>query len=436
MQLTADIMHPQRFALTNELHARPFQPLEAPGRILHIAFKQPLNAAERDKQADVEHLIAFLDRHGGPHPAEDAGHYTHDFGRFLLKWEQHTEFVSYTLYTNEPADELFAHRLGDLLDQAWVAEAPGKVISAIEIELVTTEGEEAALSLINNRLARKFNSEGLAVSHILDNAGMALGDFRIHEGGFIRFAIVVHRETGRRRIGRAVQRLLEIETYKTLSLLALPIARKTAARLNQIELELTDLVAKVSSADGTDAAEILTRLSALSAEIEALSASAAFRFGAAGAYAKIVHDRIEMLREERVAGRQLFREFMLRRFEPAMQTCHSARGRLEALSTRASRIAELLRTRVDVEMEAQNQKLLRSMDQRAGMQLRLQHTVESISVVAISYYAVSLAAYILAPFAPSVGLTKPMLTALIAVPIIACTWVLSRMVRKKLEKDD
>ncbi|MEM7177274.1 MAG: DUF3422 domain-containing protein [Pseudomonadota bacterium] len=436
MQLTPDIMHPRRHALTNELHARPFQPFEAPGRIMHLAFKEPVNAAERDRQGDVDHLKAFLDRNGGPHPGSEAGHYIHDFGRFRMKWEQHAEFVSYTFYTNEEAEGLFGHKLSGLIEQSWMETAPGRVISAIEIELIRAEDEAAALSLLDTRLKGKFSAEVIAASRILDGGGIALGDFRIHEAGFSRFAIIVHAEVGTRRIGRAVQRLLEIETYKALSLLALPIARKTAARLNEIELDLTELVAHVSSADGPAATDILDKLSALSAEIEALSASAAFRFGAAEAYSKIVNDRIATLRETRIEGRQLFWEFMLRRYDPAMQTCISARRRLEELATRASRIAELLRTRVDVDMEAQNQKLLRSMDRRAELQLRLQHTVESVSVVAISYYAVNLGAYLLAPFAGALGVTKAVLTALIAVPVILGAWALSRMVRKRLAREE
>ncbi|MEM8792016.1 MAG: DUF3422 domain-containing protein [Pseudomonadota bacterium] len=431
MQLTPDMMHPRRYPLTHELHARPFQPYDAPGRILFLAFKEPVNAAERDRDLDLAHLIAFIDRHGGPHPSANATHYTHDFGRFRLKWEQHTEFVTYMLYSPIAEEELFQHTLGALMEPDWVAAAPGKIISAIEIELLEADGPDGASELIETGLLKYFNIDGLAIAAVLDTGAIALSDFRIHEGGFTRFALVVHTPRGPRRIGRTVQRLIEIETYKTLALLALPIARDTSRRLNQIELELTDLVARVSEAEGNEAADILTSLSALSAEIETLSAFAAFRFGAGGAYEKIVRDRIEMLRESRVEGRQMFREFMLRRFEPAMETCHAAESRLEALSARASRIGELLRTRVDVEVQAQNQQLLRSMDTRAGLQLRLQRTVEGLSFVAISYYAVSLAAYLLTPLAAPLRVEKTTFIALIAVPIIVAIWLGARVVRKR-----
>jgi uncharacterized membrane-anchored protein len=217
-------------------------------------------------------------------------------------------------------------------------------------------------------------------------------------------------------------------------MLALPVARRTAARLNEIERALAGLIAEVAS-DKAKAQEsaILASLTGLSAEIEKLAAQSAFRFGAGSAYDAIVRERIEMLGEERIAGRQQFREFMLRRFDPAMRTVQAAERRLAEMAVRASRVAELLRTRVNVALEAQNQRLLASMDARAGMQLRLQQTVEGLSVVAISYYAVGLARYLLAPVAGAAGVGKDTLTALLVVPVIGAVWWFVRRIRRRIE---
>jgi uncharacterized membrane-anchored protein len=428
--------HPQRLALTNELHARPFQPMQAPGRCLHLALKPPANAAERDLAADRDHLIALLDRHGAAHPAPDASHHTTELGRVRLKWEQHTEFVSYTLYEDAPADTLFAPTLMQHLPDDWLAEAPGKVIAAIELELLQATDADAAMGLLRQRLAREFHSESSAAGWVLEGNALVMGDFRIHEGGFSRFVFVLCGDAGSRRIGRVCHRLLEIEVYRSLAMLALPIARRTAARLNEIERELGELIAEVAS-DERKAQEsaILASLTQLSAEIEKLAAESAFRFGAGRAYDAIVRERIEMLDEERVAGRQQFREFMLRRFDPAMRTVQAAERRLGELAVRASRVAELLRTRVNVAVEAQNQRLLASMDARAGMQLRLQQTVEGLSVVAISYYAVGLAVYLLAPLAGAAGVEKEILTALVAIPVIGGVWWFVRRIRRRIDRD-
>ena len=424
--------HPLRYPLTNELHARPFAALAVPSRAVFLAIMPEEAAAERDPAADRAHLTAFIDRHGGAHPAPDASHHSADFGRFRLKWERHTEFVSYTLYEEGPAEALFQAALTRKFPEEWLAAAPGVVIAAIQVEVIATENLERAEAVLDQRLRPELSGESLTCARVLDGNALALGDFRIHEGGFTRFAVIVHGAAGPRRIGRIVQRLIEIETYRTLAMLALPLARETGRRLNEIERALTGLTGRVGAADGARAEqEVLRQLTGLSAEIEALSAAAAFRFGAGGAYEAIVQQRIEMIREERLVGKQMFAEFMARRFDPAMRTCHATERRLSELATRASRIAELLRTRVNVAVEAQNQELLESMNRRAALQLRLQQMVEGLSVVAISYYAVSLAGYLLAPLAKAAEVDKGALTAAAVIPVVGLVWwSIRRMCRR------
>lgn len=430
--------HPQRVALIHELHARPFQPMAAPGRVLLVAVKQPDGAADRDPAEDRAHLEALLDLHGAAHPAPGAGHHNIDLGPVILKWERHTEFVSYTLYQQGIGPRAFETDLLDHLPQDWLETAPGRILAAVQVDITIAPDQDAAVEALSGWFATSFVSESLATGWVLDGKALIAGDFRVHPQGLTRFGIVIAGQVGERRIGRICQRLLEIEVYRSLAMLALPIARQTMGRLTEIERALGRLIAEVSrsrndSAEMTGDAALLSELTGLSTEIEAMAAAAAFRFGAGAAYESIVHERIEMLHEERVAGRQQFREFMLRRFNPAMRTMHAADRRLRDLSARASRAAELLRTRVNVVLEAQNQRLLESMDRRAALQLRLQATVEGLSVVAISYYAVSLAGYALAPFGDTFGIDKTVLTALVTVPVIVGVWWMISRRRKRLE---
>lgn len=425
--------HPLRRSLTNELHARPAPALQAPGRVVFLAVQPAEGAADRDPEADRAHLIDLVDRHGGAHPAPDAGQHLAEFGRLRLKWERHTEFVSYTLYEEGPADALFGAGLARQFPEDWLARAPGKVIAAIEVEVLRADDLAAAEAFLARELMRVLARDSLACARVIDGNALAAGDFRIHADGFTRFAVIVHGPAGPRRIGRVVQRLIEIESYRTLAMLALPLARDTAGRLNEIERELSALVAQSARGrDGPPDSEVLARLTELSAEIEALAAASAFRFGAGGAYEAIVGERIAMLREQRLEGRQLFSEFMSRRFSQAMRTCHAAERRLRDLAERASRTAELLRTRVSVAVEAQNQELLASMNRRAAMQLRLQETVEGLSAVAISYYAVSLVSYLLAPLAEAGGIGKTVLTAAVVLPVVALVWLSLRRIRRRI----
>jgi uncharacterized membrane-anchored protein len=422
--------YPDRFALANELHARPFPELTAPCRALHLAIKEEGDAAGRDRERDRAHLAALLDRYGAPHPPPGASHYSGTLGRGFLKWEMHTEFVTYTLFLEGVASPAFSGEIADLLPPDWLAATPGRVVTSCLVRIARVE-PEAVERLIEREFPRWFVLESLAVARVVDDEAVIAGDFRIDGHGHGRFAVLASPAIGQRRLGRIVQRVLEIETYKAMALLTLPTARAVAAAVARLDRELAEVVARMAAEAG-DEPETLDRLLKIAAEIEHLASTSAFRFGAAGAYEAIVNQRIQVLREQRIGGRQLFAEFMMRRFEPAMRTCRSAEERLSELSARAERAADLLRTRVDVANQAQNVEVLKAMNKRAAMQLRLQETVEGLSVVAISYYAVSLAAGMLAPFAGPVGLDKTYIAALVTIPVVLVVWILVRRIRQRL----
>lgn len=423
--------HPQRYPMTNELHARPFPAIMAPCQAIHLAFK-PADDRDMTPEEQHAHLIALIDRFGAPRPAEGAAHYYGEVGRIRLKWERHTEFVSYTLFEDGPADIPFSLPVERLAPADWLAAAPGALIAAIRVHVESVDGPEAADQALMQRLQRHFVAESIAGAHVGEGQATVFGDFRIHEDGFTRFAVLAGPTAGPRRLGRIVQRLVEIETYRVLSMLALPIARRVSKELNVVEAALSALISEIAEG-GVDDHDTLSSLTRLSAAIEALEAETAYRFAASRAYAALVEQRIEVLKERRAADRQLMVEFMARRYKPAMRTCEAASLRLNDLAGRAARAATLLSTRVGVAVERQNQELLGSMNRRAELQLRLQRTVEGLSVVAISYYAVSLAAYVLAPLASAAGVDKTTATAVAAPVVVAAVWLFLRRLRRELE---
>ncbi|MBL4766684.1 MAG: DUF3422 domain-containing protein [Rhodobacteraceae bacterium] len=416
--------HPLRYKLANELHARPFPTMTPPCSVMFIAIKRPNEAVSRDRVADVAHLIDLLDRHGAAHPQPGATHYSGQIGRHVLKWEQHTEFVTYTAYRPGLSIRAFDPGDVDVFPQDWLAAAPGQRITSALTRVMRQDGD------VSEDLEDWFVPESLAVSNVLDGAAQMAGDFRIDPAGHMRFAVFVGPETGDRRVGRIVQRLCEIETYKTMSMLGFARVQEVSGQVGALDSALTQLMGKMTGSD-TPPDEMLHHLLKISAELETLVARTSFRFEATRAYSAIVNQRITVLRETHFQGRQTFAEFMLRRYEPAMRTVEASERRLQALANRALRAGDLLRTRVDVDRSAQNQALMVSMDRRADMALRLQQTVEGLSVVAISYYAVSLAGYALYPFAEALGLSKGMLNAAVTLPVAAIVWMLVRRIRRK-----
>lgn len=417
--------HPQRYSLANELHARPFPSLETPCQAAFLAIKQPRDAATRDREADRAHLIALLDRFGAQHPQPGATHWFGNLGRHKLKWENHTEFVTYTVFTQGLSERPFDPASFDVFPEDWLAEAPGVRLTSAVLRI---EQQNEPHESIVRRLYDWFVPESLACSTVLDESAVIATDFRIDPAGHMRFALFVRPDTGSRRVGRIVQRLTEIETYKTMSMLGFPRAKELSQRMGAIDTQLSSLMADMT-AGKRKAEDTLSGLLQISAELENMLAQASFRFSATAAYETLVHQRIEVMREARFQGRQTFREFMMRRYDPSMRTVKATEARLRSMIERAARAGDLLRTQVDVARSAQNQKLLESMDKRADLQLRLQHTVEGLSVVAISYYAVSLASYLAYPLTNVLRLSKGELTAALTLPVVLVVWWMVRRIR-------
>jgi uncharacterized membrane-anchored protein len=420
--------HPLRYPLVNELHARPFPVLEVPSHAVYLAVKEPVDAANRDRGRDRAHLLDLLDRHGSAHPQPDATHFSGPIGRHDLKWESHTEFVTYSAFGRGVSARPFDPVEAEVFPEEWLASAPGKRLCSVLIRIDHLPEDEAEVHAL---LDEWFVGESMTVARVVDGAAVIAGDFRVDPAGHMRFAVFVRRGTSPRRIGRIVQRLCEIETYRAMSMLGLIRARHLTSRMNAIDPRLAQLVGALN-AEERSPETVLHELLTISAELESLAVQFFFRFGATAAYEAIVNQRIEALREMRINGRQTFGEFMMRRYDPAMRTVKSAEGRLRSMAERAERAAELLRTRVDVERSAQNQLLLESMDRRADLQLRLQRTVEGLSTVAISYYAVNLAAYAAYPLTEPLGISKGMTTAILTPAVILAVWWMVRGIRKAM----
>lgn len=423
------IDHPLRYALANELHARPFPVLEVPSVAAYIAIRPEGDGAGRDHGADRAHLLALLDRYGASHPAPGATHLFGEIGRSVLKWESHTEFVTYTAFSSGLPGRPFGAEEFDVFPDVWLSEAPGLRITSALIRVQELPSEKEAIVPL---LQDWFVAESLAVSQVLDGEAIIAGDFRIDASGHMRFAVFVKPGTSQRRVGRIVQRLCEIETYKAMSMLGLEEARRLGRAMSSLDARLSSCVAEMSVAEHR-AEDVLHDLLEIAAALESLLVQSSFRFGATGAYCAIVNQRIEVLREQRFGGRQTFAEFMTRRFDPAMRTVQASEARLKSMADRAIRAGDLLRTRVDVDRSAQNQALLASMDRRADLQLRLQHTVEGLSVVAISYYAVNLAAYLAYPVTKVLSISKGLSTAILTPLVILGVWSMVRRIRNRME---
>ena len=419
--------HPLRYAMANELHARPYPVIAAPNRAAYLAIKPAQNAAGRDREADRTHLIDLLDRFGAQHPPPGATHYSGQAGKYTVRWESHTEFVTYTIFGSDAAHQPFDPLTFAAFPQDWLAASPGTRITSALIQIELADNDEG----IVEKTRDWFVPESLAISRVLDKELVISGDFRIDSSGHIRFAVFARPDAHDRLVGRVVQQLCEIETYKAMSMLGLHRARELSPKMAVMDNTLTSLLSDMIGPINRPEA-MLQSLLEVSAELENTIAQSSFRFGATKAYKSIVNQRIQVLREQRFQELQTFDEFMKRRFDPAMRTVESTQERLSRMSKRAQRASDLLRTRVDVERSAQNQDLLTSMDKRADLQLRMQRTVEGLSVVAVSYYAVNLVLYVSGPLEHSLGISKTVMAAVATPLVLIGVWWMIKKIHHRL----
>ncbi|WP_231886168.1 DUF3422 family protein [Marinomonas atlantica] len=420
-------MHEQRDALYAELHSRPFHVIPSPARISYLAVMVDVSK----KHADFKHFCELYSYFDQIPPSHDSVCLEADFGDVRIRRETHLEFVSYTV-VNQGLPFLadpFLNTGLSRLPKEWLERLDGTVVSAFHVAV------EDATQLPEPDLAEvKSYFEGMRLVGSQPQAGAAQvwTTFRIHSDGCGRI-LVYNREMSNSQLGRMVQRLIEVESYRLIALLGLPLARHYNQHLAQMDRNLAELTTQLSDAShDLNEQEVLSKIIDMAAWVESARASTTFRFSATAAYHDLVLKRLTELREDEVSGHLTITEFMTRRLTPAVRTCKATGEHLENLSRRIDRVSEMMRTRVEMSIQSQNQHLLSSMDRRSKIQLAMQHTVEGLSVAAISYYSVGLIKYLIeAAYENGAPIDKSLAVGLSVPLVIGGVWWATRRIHKR-----
>lgn len=406
--------HPTRDQLLAEVHARPSTALAAPMLATRIATL----SGEDGAAIDCQHMVALCRRLGQSEPSASSKWCVLDAGSWKLRWERHTEFSTWTFFRTPTRSDPFLETGMDLVPAEWLDALPGEVLVATNLALLSMDQRPP------QALIKGADTIGAT---IMGGKATVYTDLRPDAHGMTRFLL----QTADRDadlIGRIVLRLLEIETYRLMALLAFPLAGEVSRKLVRIEARAGELAAQISQKGNADEdRRLLSDLAKLAGETEALIAQTSFRFGAGAAYHEIVHDRIDTLQEEPIAGLQTLGAFMERRLAPAMRTCETVARREQTAIERIARTEDMLNTRVEVAAAESSAALLASMDRRAQIQLRLQRAVESFSVIAISYYMLGTAVYLLKGVHQIVPRFDPVIGEAMLVPfVIGGVWLALR----------
>jgi uncharacterized membrane-anchored protein len=398
-----------RTTLHNEVHARPSARVRLPALIVYVAV---LNDGV-SREMECQHLRELPGQLDLPLERMQGNFLRLRFDGYTVKWERHTEFTRYSIVQALPEGAFLGASDPQLFNAPvvspdWLSRIPGRTVAAIQMAMVLGDLSDAQALMARGKT---WFGERAVVASQLGSAPDAMQaaevqgapkpvtghscvvtEFRIGDDGFERMLVIAPPGTSETRASRISQRLLELETYRLLALRGLPVAKQLAPMLAESEMALATITARLESKSASDQ-ELLDTLVSLAARVERAIAEHNFRFSATRAYDTLVGQRLTELREKAISGTQTLGEFMQRRLSPAMATVAATAQRLASLSERVSRTSALLRTRVDIATEVQNQQLLEKLTRGQEMQLRLQSTVEGLSIAAISYYVISLLLY-------------------------------------------
>lgn len=372
-----------------ELHARPFPRFDADWPILLMCVQ-----TSPDQLAAVWAWLQLNIPALPPKPT--AGAWTLQSGQLDLRVEQHTEFLA--ISWRAPG--------GTELAPDWLAAAPMDIL--VLTHFVATDA--AALA-----------AHGASSSSLLGGTLQVATDFAIDPQGLCQWRYAFTQPQTPDSRGRAMQMLMEVETYRVLSLIQMDKVRAAHPALQAIAK------AKRGDSDPTE----LALLERNEHELDALWQSLNWRVSACRAYHDLVFQRLLDLDDQRLGELPSVTEFLRRRMTPAIATSETVMRRHQELAQSISRRANLVRTRLQLNLETQNSALLSSLKQTAQRQIRLQSTVEGLSTVAISYYALGLLSAAIAPWVDkaNAGLVK---TALVPL-VIGAVWLTLQRIKRKLD---
>lgn len=432
---------PWRAAIHNEVHARPPDQIAVPAHVFCVAV---LNAgvSREDEWRQLRTLPGAADL---PLAALQGNFLRLNLPHAVLKWERHNEFTRYSVLQALPAGTVLESARPDVpalaqaagLPPGWLATLPGRTVAAMDLCLLHAALDDAnELEALRPRIQQWFGADvALVGSRVGRGHSLVMTPLVLQPDGFERLLLLTTPATRPSRAGRTAQRLLDLECYRLMALRGLPVAKVLGPQLAQAERDLGQITGLLDGKAATDA-ELLDRLIALAATVERLTAEHGYRFSATQAYDALVRERISELREVPVPSVQTLGEFMQRRLSPAIATVNASARRLSALSDRVARTSDLLRTRVGIATEAQNQQLLEKLTRGQELQLRLQSTVEGLSIAAISYYVVSLLLYgIKAAKAAGLPVNAEIATGALIPLVLWTVWRTIRRIHERLHAD-
>jgi uncharacterized membrane-anchored protein len=398
------------------VHARPVDIVSGPMRVRRLVLTMPEHPGAVD--AALDGFRRFCRERGLEPPAPGSRQHGFSTASRHATWEFHNEFVTVTWQAPVDDPEDYPDDIGlEVL-------AEGRLIGATRIDIL-------AEARVPDRLLPGFRLSSLCVAGIDGGAGEIATDFVADAAGFTRFEFAAGAMSPL-RVSIMLRRLFEIDTYRVMTLLGLPLARTLSPEVRAAERELTGLIERLSDATSTEAVQAsLAALHALSVRSGQIGERLTYRFAASKAYGEVLDSRLRALAEVPTSKGSSLSRHVGNRVDPALATCTALETRLRVLSEKIERGVGLLDARIGLDLQIQNRAVLETIARTAQSQFRLQRTVEGLSVIAITYYLLGILGYVLAGPVEWMHLDKVIVLSLAAPIALISVWLVIRAVRRR-----
>lgn len=425
-----------RSHLYQETHARPYLSLPVPCAVGHILYWR--GDQQSSQLLDLAKHLA--ERQGVSQSSKHTTFFEYTCQNYHIRFEQHTEFDTLTIAQSISAEaELFGDNPLSIIEDGWLTALEPNLLVKTRIHLLLKAEPDDGIAPSVGQSAQNYvgaqfsdinGSAAIYGSWIMGRRAEAYSDFKLDAQGYSRYLVVSH-ALNADDAGRVITRLLEMENYRITALIPLNAARAVSKSLSKADAQLVQILDEIADSDSAQKQhDLLNELLAIAQAVESHRNQLSSRFSASQAYYELVKFSYEKLNEEKLGGLQRLQTFVERRLGPAIRTFGALRHRLEDISQRVDRIAELLRTEINVHMQLQNSAMLAGMNHSAKMQLKMQKTVEGISIVALTYYAIGVIGYLLAIFLH--GDDKYTVMGLLVLPVAALIWYLQKKILHRI----
>jgi len=410
--------HPYRAAIMAEVHARPVEIIDDYCRLRRLVVVMPAQAGSM--MGAFARFSEFCVAAGVDVPDQSSRQHSFNTATRHVTWEFHTEFVTVTWRTASEDMENWPTDIG--LETL----SDGQLLGAMRLDVIADK-------TIPDHLVPGFNLASLCLADVENGKAQVATDFVTDADHYTRFELAAGGLSVLRR-SIIVRRILEIETYRSMALLGLPLARSSNAELRTVEIELTELVEGLSEATTAETVQAaLTQLHALSVRSGQLSERLGYRFAAGHAYGDVLRMRLAGIRENSTTRGSTLTHYIGNRVDPGLATCAAMEKRLAVLSEKIERAIGMLNVRIGVDMQVQNAAVLDSIARTGRSQFLLQRTVEGLSTIAISYYLLGIVGYALAGPLEMLHWQKTMTLSIAAPIVLLVVWLMVRAIRKSHE---